>query len=173
MTLLRRLLEQPIGNDDRRTAFAVAAAALALAATLLTLAAGPADRATTEPASRLTAPRAERPAVRADPDAPPAEARQVARRFLSGYLAHLHGHARPSEIRGATHRLRRRLATRAVRVSPAMRRQRLRVERIDGHRHGHGWLIHAEIAAATVSFPVSIVVVDRPRGPVVTRVVED
>lgn len=171
---LRRLLEQPIGDDDQRAAFAVAAAALAIAATLLTLIAGPtADRPAAPAAERPTTPHDGRVAGVDGDDALPAGARHVARRFLSGYLAHLHGRARAREIRGATARLRRRLAARPVRVSPSMRRQRPRVERIDGHRYGHGWLVHAEVAAATVSFSISIVVGDRPVGPVVTRVVED
>ena len=54
-----------------------------------------------------------------------------------------------------------------------MRQQRPRVERIDGQRLADGWLVDVTVAAATVTFPISVVVTDRPGGPVVTRVVED
>ncbi|MDP9135865.1 MAG: hypothetical protein M3N56_13695, partial [Actinomycetota bacterium] len=97
----------------------------------------------------------------------------VARRFLAGYLDHVYGRGRAGDIRGATDRLRDELARQTVRRPPAMRRQRPRVERIDAQRLPGGWRVEAEIATATVSFPVAFVVASRPGGPLVTRLVED
>ncbi|MEX1142877.1 MAG: hypothetical protein WD399_07635 [Thermoleophilaceae bacterium] len=171
MRRLRWLLERPVSDHDRRRAFAVAAAVLLIAAVALSVVSDPAGRPAAGASGRP-------PVVRPEPPTPPAgdlppETADVARRFLDGYLAHLYGSRRPAAIRGASDRLRRQLAAQSVRVSPAMRRQRPRVERIDGQRLADGWLVAATVAAATVAFPISVVVADRQAGPVVTRVVED
>jgi hypothetical protein len=172
MRRLRWLLERPISDHDRRRAFAVAATVLLIAAVALSIVSDPADRPAGGAGDRPPVVRPESPPTPTAGDLPP-ETAGVARRFLDGYLAHLYGRRRPGEIPGASGRLRRQLAAQPVRVSPAMRRARPRVERIDGQRFADGWLIDATVAAATVEFPISVVVADRPGGPVVTRVVED
>ena len=170
MRRVRGFLERPIADDDRRRAFAVAAAVLLIAAVGLSVTADPADRAT-EPSGRQPS---ARPDLRTEPAGePPVGILDVARRFLAGYLDHVYGRGRAGEIRGATERLRDELAGQTVRRSPAMRRQRPRVERIDTQRLPGGWRVEAEIATATVSFPVAFVVASRPGGPLVTRLVED
>lgn len=174
MKRLRRFLEHPIADHDRRLAFAIAAAALLIAAVALSAIADPADQQTGAAGEHPPITRPDLPPPPRPVGDPPAEALDVTRRFLHGYLAHLYGSGRAREIRGASDRLRRQLAAQPVRVSPAMRRQRPRVERIDGHRLAEdGWLIDAEIATGTVSFPIAVVVADRPGGPVVIRLVED
>jgi hypothetical protein len=166
-----RFLEHPIADDQRRRAFAVAAAALLLAGVVLSLTAS-------DPAGRPSAP-SQPPRLRPDDSEIrqpareiPADVLSVARRFVDDYLDRLYGGQR-RQLRGASATLRRQLLDRPVRVSPAMRRQRPRVEGIDGQQLDDGWLIDAEITAATVSFSIAVVVVDRPGGPVVTRLVED
>jgi hypothetical protein len=169
MSSIRSWLARPIADDDRRRAFAVAAATLLITAAVLTVTADPPDRTSSPPpVERPGAPPTDRPAV----ETPPA-ALGVARRFVDGYLAYLYGDGRARDIRGASDGLRRQLSARPVRVSPAMRGERPRIGRIDGQRFDDGWLIDAKIATATVSFPMAVVVADRPGGPVVTRLVED
>lgn len=168
---LRRFLKRPIADHDRRSAFAIVAVALLIAAVALSVIADPADRRTSS--ERPPIARTDLPPPARSASGSPAEAVDVARRFLDGYLAHLYGSGRAAEIRGASDRLRHQLAAQPVRVSPATRRQRPSVERIDGQRLADGWLVDAEIATATVSFPIVVVVADRPGGLVVTRLVED
>lgn len=171
MRSVRDFLERPIADDDRRRAFAVAAAVLLTAAVGLSLTADPADRASggTSAGQPIA-----RPDLRTEPAGePPAAVLDVARRFLAGYLDHVYGRGRAGEIRGATEWLRDELAGQTVRRSPAMRRQPPRVERIDAQRLPGGWRVEAEIPTATVSFPVAFVVASRPGGPLVTRLVED
>ena len=138
MRRLRRFLERPIADHDRRRAFAAAAAALLIAAVALSAIADPADRRTGASSERPPIARPDLPPPPRPVGDPPAEALDVTRRFLHGYLAHLYGSGRAAEIRGASNRLRRQLAAQPVRVSPAMRRQRPRVEHIDGHRLADG-----------------------------------
>jgi hypothetical protein len=170
MTALRARLDWPI--EDRRRAFAIAAAVLLVAAVALSALAAPPDHrpAADQPVER-------QPALSGDvprsADAPPATV-GVARRFLEDYLDHLYGTRRPhDEIAGASAGLRRQLARRPVRVTPGMRRHRPRLVDVDLHRLDGGWLADGEIAAGNVSFEIAVVVADRPGGPVVTRLVED
>jgi hypothetical protein len=171
MRWVRDFLERPIADHDRPRAFAVAATVLLIAAVALSVTADSADRPASAPSDRQPITSA---TLRTEPgDEPPAAVLDVARRFLGGYLDHIYGRGRAGEIRGATDRLRDELADQPVRRSPAMRRQRPRVERIDAQRLPGGWRVEAEIATATISFPIAVVVAARPGGPLVTRLVED
>jgi hypothetical protein len=173
MSRLRALAERPIAVRDRHRAFAAVAAVLLTAAVALSIAADPPDRPHHSPTDRLPPlPSADRAAGN-EPAEAPGRVLAVARRFLDDYLARIHGTGSAGAIRGASAGLRRRLAAQRVRVSPAARRQRPAVQRLDGHRLGDGWLIRAEVATGQVSYPVALVVADRPAGPVVTRLVED
>lgn len=172
MSRLRALAERPIAVRDRRRAFAAAAAVLLTAAVALSIAADPPDRPHHSPTDRRPpAPSADRAAG----NAPEASGRvlAVARRFLDDYLARIHGTGSARAIRGASAGLRRRLAAQRVRVSPAARRHRPAVQRLDSQHLGDRWLIRAEVATGQVSYPVALVVADRPAGLVVTRLVED
>jgi hypothetical protein len=169
---LRSWFESPIADRDRRRAFAAAAIAVLLAAGALSLTTDPPDRHPTTPGERPTIARPDAAGPRLGVGVSP-DALDVARRFIDGYLAHLSGDRRVQDIRGASAGLRRQLIARPIRVTPAMRRQRPRIGRIDGRRLPGGWLIDAEIATATVSFPIAVVVATGPGGLVVTRVVED
>lgn len=170
MRRVRDFLERPIADDDRRRAFAIAAAVLLIAAAGLSLTAEPADRPT-EPSGRQPS---ARPDLHTEPAGePPAGVLDIARSFLAGYLDHVYGSGDAGAIRGATDRLRDELADQPVRRPPAMRRQRPRVGRIDAQRLPDGWHVEAEIASANVSFPVAFVVARRSGGPLVTRLVED
>jgi hypothetical protein len=184
---LRRLLERPISDNERVSAFGLAVL-LVLAscvALLLTREHHPRPRppAATAPAPaapepyRPTAPPPPDPGASAEPpaQAPPAAAVRSARRFLAGYLRYLYGHGRARQIRSATLRLRRRLAAHPPRVSPATRQRRPRIVQIEGSATGRQrWTLTARIADGSgASYPLALEVAQRPGGFVVTRLEGD
>ena len=171
---LRIRLERPLAEEERRRAFALAAAALVVAAIALSLVADPPspDR----PAAPSASSRVPPPASEARPtaSAAPADVLGVARGFVAGYLRHLYGRGRASAIRHASSGLRQRLAANAPRVSRGMRERRPAVQRLRATALGGRWLVTATVVDdARVSYPVAVVVAEQPGGPVVTRVVED
>lgn len=173
---LRALLRRPLGDDERHRLFAVAAGLLLAAAVALSLVADQPEPV--PPSSPVTAAGpSERSSPRSAPlsDQPPRGVLAVVRRFLGGYLARLYGHDRDARLAGATPRLRRRLAARAVRAPAGMRDRHPRVDELEAARLDGRWLVRATVTDdSSVSFPIEVVVAARGSGgPVVTRVVED
>ena len=174
---LRARLEQPIAENDRRRAFGIAAAVLVVAALALSLTAPDDDRgaqlshagARDGQLEDAVAPILRQPR---QPASMPSAAQLVARRFLVGYLAYLHGRGTAEAIEATGPELRRKLANGPPRVPPASRRRNPRVVGIDGYAlDRRRWLATATIADEGVAdYRVAVVVTDRASGPVVTRI---
>lgn len=159
----------------RRVAFALAATTVLLAAATLSRV----DQPATQPAPRpLTTDRpriATAAATGSVPAVTPSAARATttddveaaALEFLRGYLAYLYGHGSAEEIRATTDGLRRRLAERRPRVSPATRRRhpqirRLTVRPLPG---GSGWRVTATITdGGPASYPIAVDLQDQRDG---------
>jgi hypothetical protein len=169
---LRRLLARPIAERERQRAFVVVAAVLLLGAGALTLIAPPRETphrsqprtpaSVPAPASTTTT----APPVVA-PERPPQTVTRPAWRFLADYLAFVYGHARARTFAAASRSLRRRLASRPPRVSPAMRRRHPHVVRLTGHRLANRsrWVLTATIAdGGAARYPIELVIETRPRG---------
>jgi hypothetical protein len=147
---LRQLAARPIAEGERRAAFAIAAAIVVVAAFGLMIGGGgslPAPATTTPDPTRTASP----PAV--GQSAPEA----AAVRFLEGYLPFLYGQAGSSSIRAATSRLTERLARSRVRVPPAARTRRPRLEAI-GVRGvaGSRALVRARVGDGVVSYTIAL-----------------
>lgn len=149
---LRQLAARPIAESERRAAFAIAAAVVLVAAVGLLASGGdslpsPATSAAPDPA-RLSSP----PSVsrRSAPEA-------AAIRFLEGYLPFLYGQRGPRSIRVATPRLAERLVRSRVRVPPAARARRPRLEAI-GVRGlaGSRALVGARVGDGVVSYTIAL-----------------
>jgi hypothetical protein len=183
---LRGLLDRPISDSERVSAFGLAVL-LVLAscvALLLTREPRPNPRPAT-PAPALAPPEPTRPTAPAPlspgpspqrpAQGPPAAAVRAARRFLAGYLRYLYGHGRARQIRGATPRLRRRLAAHPPRVSPATRKRRPRIIGIKGAAAGHGrWTLTARIADGSgARYSLALEVARSPDGFLVARLEGD
>jgi hypothetical protein len=173
---LRAQMERPLADHERRRLFAVSAALLLVAAVALSLvgerpADSPARPTPADPPSRVAHGANSGRAA----DRPPRAVLSVARRFVAGYLRHLYGHNHRPPIPEAAPALRRRLAADTPRVSPGMRDRDPEVTRLRATELGSRWLVRATVADGDlVSFPVEVIVdPHRPRGPVVTRVLED
>lgn len=174
---LRARLEQPIAENDRRRAFGIAAAVLVVAALALSLTASDGDRGgqLSDAGARggqledAVAPILRQPRP---PASVPSAAQLVARRFLVGYLAYLHGRGTTKAIDAASPELRDKLAASPPRVPPANRHRHPRVVGIDGYAlDRRRWLATATIADEGVAdYRVAVVVTQRASGPVVTRI---
>jgi hypothetical protein len=186
---LRGLLERPIGDNERLTAFELAALLVLAACVLLLLTRAPHHPTAHRPARPAPPPTA--PVVSPPPPAPAAPVpgpqrrpgRQVppravdraARRFLAGYLRYLYGRGGARQIRAVSGALRRRLAARPPRVSPATRQRRPRITAITGRRVGaRRWALVAQVEDGGVErYPLSLQL-DRQHGTlVVTRLEGD
>jgi hypothetical protein len=130
---LHKLLARPIGEDQRTSAFALAAGAVLLGLLALSLTRPHAHPATPRQPTAAAAAAPASPYPDSAPSRAPAvsawelAAQRAARGFLSGYLRYLYGHARAGAIRDATAALARRLASERLRVSPAQRRRHPRL----------------------------------------------
>ncbi len=115
---IRRQLDRPIGESERRAAFTAISVVLIAAALLLAM------TSTGVPASQQ--PRAPHPPTNTvgpvKGGAPPAEALRTARTFLDGYLAFAYGHGPASAVKDAASGLAAALRKRARLVPPALRR---------------------------------------------------
>jgi hypothetical protein len=142
---LRLWLNRPLRDPDRPRLFAAAVATILAGAGVLTFLDAPhrrPPRHSPAPAAR-TAPSPGTPVTVAPTDGPSDEdprttstpasrdgveaAKRAARRFLADYLPYTYCRRPARSIRGATARLRRRLATQQPRVPPAVRRRHPRV----------------------------------------------
>lgn len=148
---LRQLAARPIAESERRAAFAIAAAVVVVAAFGLLLGGGgslpsPATTATPDLA-RIASPPVAR---RSEPEA-------AAVRFLEDYLPFLYGRDGAGPIRAATPRLAARLVRSRVRVPPAARSRRPRLEAI-GARDlaGSRALVRARVGDGVVSYTVAL-----------------
>ena len=142
-------------------------AVLALAAAaLLALAPAPerdpAPRARPQPVAPASSP-PPAPVNRRTPV--PHGAERAARRFLTGYLRFLYGHAGAREIEQATPQLRRRLSRSRLRVPPAARRRNPRIARLEVRRVAADEVaVSAEVEDGGVArYPVSVTM--RRTGP--------
>lgn len=147
---LRQLAARPIAESERRAAFAIAAAVVVVAAFGLLLGGGgslhsPATTATPDPTRLSSPPSAAR---RSEPEV-------AAVRFLEDYLPFLYGRGAAGSIRAATPRLAERLVRSRVRVPPAARSRRPRLEAI-GARDlaGSRALVRARVGDGVVSYTV-------------------
>ncbi|MGA2452130.1 MAG: hypothetical protein ABSG93_01310 [Solirubrobacteraceae bacterium] len=115
---IRRQLDRPIGESERRAAFTAISVVLIAAALLLAM------TSTGVPASQQ--PRAPHPPTSTvgpvKGGAAPAEALRAARTFLAGYLAFAYGHGPASAVKDAASGLAAALRRRARLVPPALRR---------------------------------------------------
>jgi len=115
---IRRALDRPIGERERRAAFTAISVVLIAAALLLAM------TGTGVPASQ----RVRGPQVAASTSVPvkraarPAEAVRAARKFLDGYLAFAYGRGPASAVKDTTSRLAAALTDRARMVPPGLRR---------------------------------------------------
>lgn len=180
----RRLLARPIGENERRVAFALATAMLLLAAAVLTLV----PRA--EHHSTRTAPPA--PQVAATTPAPlpgapvtgailavggghvdgtgPAAAMAAGRAFLEAFLRFAYGQA-PARFPDATRGLRAQLAGFHVAVDPAQRARRLLLLALRARPRRRGWEITALASDGTSSFPVAVLVTQIGRRWLATHLI--
>ena len=142
---VRTWLNRPLRDGDRTRLFLAAVATILAGAGVLTFLDAPrgrpprhppppAARTVPSPGAAVTVAPAETPNAPRSPAAatPPSRdgvetAKRTARRFLADYLPYTHGRGPARGIRGATPRLRRRLATERPRVPPAVRRRHPRV----------------------------------------------
>ncbi len=115
---IRRQLDRPIGERERRAAFTAISVVLVAVALLLAMTSTgvPATKPSHE-ARRATSTLA--PVTRR---AAPAEALRRARTFLDGYLAFAYGHGPASAVKDTTTGLAAALSDRARMVPPALRR---------------------------------------------------
>jgi hypothetical protein len=115
---IRRQLDRPIGESERRAAFTAISVVLIAAVLLLAM------TSTGVPASQQP-PAPHPPTSTFGPvqrGAPPAEALRTARTFLAGYLAFAYGHGSASAVKDAASGLAAALRRRARLVPPALRR---------------------------------------------------
>jgi hypothetical protein len=125
----RRALRRPI-TRPRRSATLAAAYLSLIGVAAVVLASSP--RPTVHPTGA-------RPAPSGDPRPAAVEVRDAAapaRRFLEDYLRYLHGRLAPSEMTGATGRLRARLARETVKASHVARRRQARIVELHTRLHG-------------------------------------
>ncbi len=173
---LRALADRPIAEHERRRAFALAVTVIALAIGMLLLTGvpaadhPPAAHGVPAPIGSPLAPPPASPPPSPGPEGEtpaggslPNDAEAAARRFLSGYLAYLYGHAPARAIQGAAPALRRRLERARVRVSPATRRRRGRVVSLTGRRVAGGRLeVTATVADGGVArYPLGVLLARR------------
>jgi hypothetical protein len=182
---LRELLDRPISDGERRRLFAFAAAVVLVAAALLLLLGdgGGEGQNAERPGPRppvATAPTPEPPpagveGAMAPAGAPAPEARRVARRFLSGYLAFIYGQGPARAIGGASAALVARLPRSRVRVPPAARRREPRVVELRAPGGDRDRLhVTALIDDGGVArYPVSLTLTRRHGGWFVAEVASD
>jgi hypothetical protein len=183
---LPELLDRPISDGERRRLFALAAAVVLVAAALMLLIGDggregqPAERPqSSPPAASAPGPEPPPPAgvegATAPAGAPAPEARRVARRFLSGYLAFIYGKGAARAIDGADATLITRLARSRVRVPPAARRREPRVVELRARDEGGDRLqVTALIDDGGVArYPISLTLTRRGDRWVVAGVASD
>jgi hypothetical protein len=114
--LIRRALERPIGERERRAAFTAISVVLIAALLLAKTSTGvPASHEARQPdAAASVGPKRRR--------ARPAQALRTARTFLDGYLAFAYGHDRASAVKDTTGSFAAALSNKARMVPPALRR---------------------------------------------------
>jgi hypothetical protein len=185
--LLQELLDRPISDGERRRLFVLAAVVVLVAAALLLVIGGGGGEGERAEQPQPSPPRASAPTPEPPPPAgvegttapagaPPLEARRVARRFLSGYLAFIYGQGPARAIDGADAGLIARLARSRVRVPPAARRREPRIaELLRGRSRGRERLqVTAVIDDGGVAqYPISLALTRRAGGSVVAEVAED
>lgn len=153
---LRQLAERPIAEGERRAAFLIAATIVLAAATLLLIGGGSLPSSATP--STPAAPSAAGP----PPTAQRSEPEAAAVRFLDGYLPFLYGQGAAKSIRSATPQLVERLVRSRVRVPPAARSRRPRLEAIGGPSGEDGRaLVKARVGDGAVSYTLALAVVQR------------
>lgn len=184
---LRGLLERPIGDNERLTAFGLAALLVLAACVLLLLTRAPHHAThTNQPAPPPTSPvpsppvapppaPAPRPPRKPVSQAAPPAVDRAARRFLGGYLRYLYGRGSARQIRAMSRALRRRLAAHPPRVSPATRQRHPRITAITGrHAGGRRWALIAQIDDGGVErYPLTLQLDRQHRGWIVTRLEGD
>lgn len=159
---IRRQLDRPIGESERRAAFTVVTVVL-IAATLLL-----AMTSTGVPAARhARGPRANRtPIVHARDDtatrwtpAVAATARSTAETFLAGYLPFLYGQVPVSAVRDATGAFVGALEHTPMRVPPGIRRLHPRVVGVTVSRQGPSGAIAVALVgdAEVVHYPIRLI----------------
>jgi hypothetical protein len=155
----RTLAERPIGEEERRGAFAGAAVLIAAAALLLLIPDGGVPSISPLPIAPAAQRRLAEP-PRPDPATGPEKA---ARRFLAGFLPFLYGQGSPRAIPAAAPALAARLASSRRRVSPAALDRRPRVTQLEGRRVGRA---RASVAAriedgGAASYPIALTLARR------------
>lgn len=178
---LRGALNRPIADHQRQRAFALAAALVLLAVAGLALTREPGRQTGghgPQPPEAPPSQEAPAPAPRhkaPSPRAVPAMVTRAGRRFLTGYLAYLYGHASAQRIAGADRTLVRRLARERARVSPATRARHPRIVALTPHRLTPArWSLAALVDDGGVARYTVTTLLERRRGSwVVTAVGDD
>lgn len=156
---VRRQLERPIGEVERRAAFIATMLVLIAAALLLAI------TSTGVPAARR-APDA-RPAVSAArasvAAAPSADALRTARRFLDGYLAFAYGRGPASAVRETTSSFAAALVRRARPAPPALRSLHPRVLALRAtYASGRAFVVTALVKDGEVlEYPIRVLLASR------------
>jgi hypothetical protein len=154
---LRQLAERPIAEGERRAAFLIAAAIVLAAATLMLIPGGGSLPSPTPPSTSAVPSAAGPP-----PTAQWSEPEAAAVRFLGGYLPFLYGQGAAKSIRAATPQLVERLVRSRVRVPPAARTRRPRLEAIGGPSGaGRRALVKARVGDGTVSYTLALALLRR------------
>lgn len=163
---MRRQLDRPIGERERRAAFTAISVVL-IAAPLLLAMTGTGVPASRPPRERHAAASAVAPVKRA---APPAEALRTARRFLDGYLAFAYGRGPAGGVKDTTSRLAAALTDRARIVPPALRRLHPRLVALRVTRSGRGAIIVTGLVmdGEVLAYPIRILLVARGSRYLVT-----
>lgn len=156
---IRRQLDRPIGESERRAAFTAISVVL-IAACLLLAMTGTGVPASQQARARYRATSTVGPVTHG---APPDEALRTARRFLNGYLAFAYGHGPASAVKDTTSSLAAALTDRARMVPPALRRlhPRLVALRASGST-GTAILVTGLVKdGEVVAYPIKVMVASR------------
>lgn len=179
---IRGLVARPIGEGERRLAFALATAMLLLAAVFLTLvpragqhatrAASPAATTPAPPPSSGGAVTGAIPAVGGGQvgGTGPAAAMRAGRAFLTAFLRFAYGQG-PARFPATAPRLRSQLAGFHVAVDAAQRARHVSLLALRARPRGHGWEVAALASDGTSSFPVAVLVARIGRRWLATQLV--
>jgi hypothetical protein len=156
-TWVRRQLDRPIADTERRAAFTAITVVLVAAALLLAM------TSTGEHGGRRTPDaRGSASTARTSPPAPPAtSALRTARRFLHGYLAFAYGHGPANAVRETTRSLTATLTKRARPVPPALRALQPRVLALRANHASQGAVVVTALVkdGEVVEYPLKVVLV--------------
>jgi hypothetical protein len=158
-TWIRRQLDRPIGERERRAAFTAISVVLIVAALLLAMTSTgvPASQQAREPQAAASA---VSPVKRA---ALPVRALRTARTFLDGYLAFAYGRGPASAVKDTTSKLAAALRDRARMVPPALRRLHPRLVALHATTSTGGAILVTALVkdGEVVTYPIGVLLAAR------------